>query len=183
MEIEKEIKFIIKTSKLDNIVEIILKSGFQETFVLNIRDIYPDTDDFNLLKNLKGYRERVVKVISVKNIPSDMPAQKKFVYKKKEGETVYEKKLTEDEFKKETKGLKKHIVIDKNRFVFVKNDIEIVIDVIRGIGNLLEIECRGESEPQEVFDSLGMKEDWVERTRLGTTELWLKQEELKFQSS
>jgi len=88
MEIEKEIKFIIKTSKLDNIVEIILKSGFQETFVLNIRDIYPDTDDFNLLKNLKGYRERVVKVISVKNIPSDMPAQKKFVYKKKEKQSM-----------------------------------------------------------------------------------------------
>ena len=50
MEIEKEIKFIIKTDKLDDIVEIILKSGFEETSVLKIRDIYPDTEDFKLLK-------------------------------------------------------------------------------------------------------------------------------------
>ena len=61
----------------------------------------------------------------------------------------------------------------------MRDDIEMVIDVIRGIGNFLEIECSGESEPQEVFDNLGMQGDWVERVRLGATELWLQKQERK----
>ena len=174
MEIEKEIKFIIKTDRIDEIVGTILKANFEETSVFKIMDTYFDTSDFAFLKNLQGFRKRVTEVISVRNIPSDAPTQEKFVYKKKIGETVYEEKLTEIQFIKKTKGLENHIMIEKNRFVFIKDDVEIVIDVICGVGNLLEIECSGESMPQQVFNSLGMKQDWVERTRLGVTELWLE---------
>lgn len=174
MEIEKEIKFIIKTDRIDEIVGAILKADFKETSVLKIKDTYYDTSDFTLLKNLQGFRKRVTEVISMRNIPSDASPQEKFVYKKKIGETIYEKKLVETQFFKKTKDLKNHIVIEKNRFVFVKDDVEIVVDIIRGVANLLEIECRGENEPQQVFDSLRIKPDWVERTKLGATELWLE---------
>ncbi|TSC94789.1 MAG: hypothetical protein CEN87_323 [Parcubacteria group bacterium Licking1014_1] len=174
MKIEKEIKFIIKTDRIDEIIGTILKANFEETSVLKIKDTYPDTKDFALLKSLQGFRKRVIEVISVRNIPSDTPIQEKFVYKKKIGETVYEEKITEAQFTGKTKSLENHIVIEKNRFIFVKDDVEIVVDIIYGVGNLLEIECSKNSKPQQVFNSLGMKQDWVERTKLGTTELWLE---------
>ncbi|MEK7540966.1 MAG: CYTH domain-containing protein [Patescibacteria group bacterium] len=174
MKIEEEIKFIIKTDRIDEIVGTILKANFEETSVLKIKDTYPDTKDFAILKSLQGFRKRVIEVISVKNIPSDAPIQERFVYKKKIGETVYEEKITEAQFAEKTKSLKNHIVIEKNRFVFVKDDVEIVVDIVCGVGNLLEIECSKDSKPQQVFNSLGMKHDWVERTKLGATELWLE---------
>lgn len=181
---EKELRFIINSKNFKEIIKKIKEAGFLETFILKIKDTYFDNKNYTLLKNLEGYRKRETEIISYKNIPSTKSISFKFIYKKKRNDKVYEKEFKKERFNKEITNLNNKILIKKNRFVFEREKTEVVIDVIRGLGNFLEIECKEKKDPSyQVLKDIEFKENWIKLLHRGVTELWLEKHSSKDKNS
>ena len=164
MKEEREIRFIIRTN-IVNIIEAIEKAGFKKQGALMIEDRYYDENNYRLVKNKEGYRCRT--------IMRNGEMMKTLSHKKKIKDTVYENNLNVEDFYEQTKGKKKIIIIKKQRRIFKNNGNEVAIDIVDDLGDFLEIECERDS-PQRIFESISLNPEWVERTRLGMTEIWLQ---------
>ncbi len=177
MKEEKEIKLIINPDDYKYVIDVLMGGGCKRVETLEVTDIYYDTNG-KLRENDEAYRRRIV------DEEGALSRNYSYSYKKFENGKVYEEELTREEFSKRTKLFKSLDTIKKVRKVYevrkmkqpqgrmLMEDVEIVIDNVEGLGLFMEIECKGESDPVEVFESFGFGKTWMERTTAGITKLW-----------
>ena len=161
MKQEREIHFIINRKDVEQITQKIMSCGFNFEKKIAIKDIYSDDDNFSLLKSKRGFRERTVD-----------NSDPEYIYKEMKNRKIYEKNMNRKEFIKKTKNLKSRINIIKERNIFNRGKVEIVIDNMGKIGCMLEIECKN-GDPKKILKEINFPPKLIERTTLGCNELAL----------
>ena len=193
---EKEIKIELKIP-LKKFLRLIQKHGFKRQSTIHQLDIYFDTKEWWLYKNVATIRARKVndkeETFSFKKI-FYLPHRKRKWYLE-EVETTFPlcdtdkleqifqriqipyKNTPFKDFAKLKTYLYRHNLFDeqkmkKSRTIYTKKDNEIVIDDVEHVGIIIELECRRD-DPFQVANSILEPEEW-ERFNQGTSYLWLE---------
>lgn len=192
---EKEIKISLKIN-LNDFIDRIQKKGYKLLHTLNQTDIYFDTKNWFLYENIAALRLRQIdnkdSSFSFKKV-FYLPKQKDYYVEEIEVKFPFKdfyelKKIFErvnipfnkNLFKSGTEltnYLAKYKYYDeqkmpKVRKVYSNGEDEITIDVIKGVGTIVELECL-KNEPLHIVKTLLKASEW-QRSLEGTSYIWLK---------
>ncbi len=192
---EREIKILLKIN-LDDFIKRIQEKGYKLIHTLNQTDIYFDTKDWFLYKNIAALRLR-----QIDNKDSSFSFKKVFYLPKikdcyiEEIEVKFPLKdfnklkeifgrinipFNKNVFKSGielTKYLSSHKYLDdqkmpKTRRVYSNGEDEITIDKIENVGVIIELECL-RNDPLHIIKTLLEDDEWS-RSLEGTSYIWLK---------
>lgn len=192
---EKEIKILLKIN-LSEFIKRILANGYRFVHKLNQADIYFDTRDWFLYKNIAALRLR-----KIDDIDNSFSFKKVFYipnkndYYVEEIETnfpLHDHEKIKQIFNKVNIPFKADVLLDgvtltrylakcrffddqkvlKVRTVYAKNGDEIIIDDVDKVGTIVELECL-KNDPLAVVKTLLKPNEW-DRSLEGTSYIWLK---------
>jgi len=193
---EKEIKVILSIP-LEDFINRLLKANFAREKVLFQKDQYFDTKERFLYKSVAALRIRTngdgVKKFAFKKLFNFSNKKNKWYVEEVEKALPFFMNL---EFKEVFAKLKIYdlpdsfntaeslkdfltqngyigdVTISKERTVFNRGDVEIVVDDIKDLGIVIEIECKS-GDPHQLAKEILSENEWT-ITVEGTSNLWMR---------